>query len=83
MGDHFRLFVELQRFEDQEVIDQIDSETHLTIGQIRRHLRENFNLSRVELFYNGRLLRNDQWTLADYGWGLFFRMKISPIFQTL
>ena len=65
MGDHFRVFVELS-FEEQ-VIDQIDSETHLTIGQIRRHLRENFSLSSVELFYDRRLLDNDNWTLAQYG----------------
>ena len=68
MGDHFRLFVELS-FEDEVrgVIDRIDSKPHLTIGRIRGHLREHFNLSSVELFYNRRLLNNDDWTLADYG----------------
>merc|ERR1712003_232190 len=27
-----------------EIIDEIDTELHLTIGQIREHLRNNFNL---------------------------------------
>ena len=53
---------------DQDVIDQIDSELHLTIGQIRLHLYDNFEFQRVRLHYNGEELDNDNNTLADYGW---------------
>ena len=52
---------------EQEVTDQIDSELHLTIGQIRLHLYDNFGFRRVRLYYNGEELDKNN-TLADYGW---------------
>ena len=48
-------------------IEEIDTELHLTIGQIRDHLRRNYNLQNVRLIYEGRELDNDESTLADCG----------------
>ena len=51
-----------------KIIDEIDTELNLTIGKIRTHLREKFNLHPVQLYYAGRLLDNDEFTLANYNW---------------
>ena len=51
-----------------DIIDEIDTELHLTIGQIRQYLQNNFNLRGVQLYFRGLLLNNDAFTLADYDW---------------
>ena len=53
---------------DKTIIEQIDTEPHLTIGQIRAHLCRQLNANHVDLKHNDRLLDNDNNTLADYGW---------------
>ena len=66
---------------EQEVIDQIDSELHLTIGQIRLHLYDNFEFRQVRLIYDGQQLENDNNTLAEIGWtrGLCGRIIVQII----
>ena len=50
------------------VIDEINTELNLTIGQIRANLREKFNLHPVQLFHGDCLFDNDEFTLANYNW---------------
>ena len=56
-----------------KVLDQIDTETTVTIGSIRRYAigvlcLQCRNGPRYDLYYQNRRLDNDNWTLADYGW---------------
>ena len=60
--------VELVKLPHDGYLDFIDTGLHLTIGQIRQHLRKNFDMPRVRLVYNGRELTDDSRNLADYGW---------------
>ena len=59
------------------VIDQIDSELHVTIGQIRRYLHDKFNVTQVRLYFRGQFLDDDNQTLQDYGWTSDFDGTIS------
>ena len=60
--------VKLVHYPDRELIDQIDTEPHLTIRQIRDFVRQRLNVNRVQLTFRNRILNNDNETLADYGW---------------
>ena len=53
---------------DRTIIDQIDTEPHLTIRQIREYLCQKLNANTVHLTYKDTTLDNDNFTLADYGW---------------
>ena len=60
--------VELVKLPYDCYLDFIDTGLHLTIGQIRKHLQEKFDMPRVRLVYNGSELTDDNRNLADYGW---------------
>ena len=53
---------------EEAVIDQIDSELHLTIGQIRSHLMRTLDATEIRLLFRNRLLDDNDKTLADYDW---------------
>ena len=53
---------------ERTIIDQIDTEPHLTIRQIRAYLSRQLNANKVKLFYQNTPLDRDDFTLADYGW---------------
>ena len=52
---------------DRTVIEEIDTEQHLTIFQIREFLRQRLNVNHVQLTYRNRLLNDDSETLSDFG----------------
>ena len=62
---------------DTITLDQIDTETSVTIGDILQHVETNFPrrqpdyngyYTRYQLYYNDQPLENLGSTLADYGW---------------
>ena len=52
---------------EREVIEQVDTEQHLTILQIREFLRRRLNVNHVQLRYRNQLLSDDNDTLASVG----------------
>ena len=52
---------------EREIIEQVDTEQHLTILQIREFLRRRLNVNHVQLRYRNQLLSDDNDTLASVG----------------